>query len=152
MDLVPGEDEDRCPPRESAMGKPVAWGSAPTAQALTVPRFLPAQRDAAVWEASTNPREPVGSDPEPLPSSVPGWRRCHPARLCLTREAARRQHRACGYLVQMPSFNLVHETLIPLPRVEKSLKLPAFLLPHLPQRAARTSWHWELQTPGEGTV
>lgn len=42
MDLVPGEDEDPCTSRESAQGKPAVWASAPTAQAFTMHRSLPA--------------------------------------------------------------------------------------------------------------
>lgn len=42
MGLVPGKDEDLCTSRETAKGKPAAWASAPTAQALTVHRSLPA--------------------------------------------------------------------------------------------------------------
>lgn len=111
-----------------------------------------AQHNAAVWEADTDLKEPVGADPAPLPSSAPSQHRCLPLHLCLTREGAPRRDHACSCLVRTLPFNLLHEVLILCLHGGKVAEVICISVFPLPQTAARTDWRWELQSPEEGKV
>lgn len=110
------------------------------------------QHNAAVWEANTDLKEPVGADPEPLPSSAPSQHHCHPLHLCLIREGAPRRDHACSCLVRTLPLNLVHEVLILFLHGGKVAEVICISVFPLPQTAARTDWRWELQSPEEGKV